>query len=234
MKTILIFCLLFLTVPLVSQELTATQLLDRTIAFHDPDNQWEKFKGRFTVTMSTSDKNDRVSQIFIDLPNEQFELQSKRDQVALYQKVNKGECQLRLNGKEQFSKQEENKYRLTCQRAKMMKNYYTYLYGLPMKLKDPGTIIDPVVRKKKFKGKEYLTLKVTYTQEVGKDSWYFYFDPVTYAMEVYQFFHDESANDGEYILLSGLEKVSKIRMPKTRAWYYNKDDGYLGTDVLGN
>ena len=64
-------------------------------------------------------------------------------------------------------------------RGSMMKDYYTYLYGLPMKLKDPGTIVDPKVTKKRFKGKRYLVLKVSYDQEVGKDTWYFYFDQST-------------------------------------------------------
>jgi hypothetical protein len=34
-------------------------------------------------------------------------------------------------------------------------------------------------------GKEYLVLKVDYQKEIGKDTWYFYFNPKTYAMEVY-------------------------------------------------
>ena len=115
----------------------------------------------------------------------------------------------------------------------MFKNYYTYLYGLPMKLKDEGTIVDQTVTTITFKGKEYLVLKVNYSKEVGKDTWYFYFDPKTYAMEVYQFFK-EAKNSGEYILLSGLETINNIKMPKNRAWYYNKDDGYLGTDILSS
>ncbi|WP_298507173.1 DUF6503 family protein, partial [uncultured Maribacter sp.] len=122
--------------------------------------------------------------------------------------------------------------KINCSRTKMMKDYYTYLYGLPMKLKDPGTIIDSIVVRKSFKDKEYLVLKVTYDKEVGEDVWYFYFNPNTYAMEVYQFFHDESKNDGEYILLSDEEEIQDIKMPKNRAWYYNKDDKYLGTDIL--
>jgi hypothetical protein len=40
------------------------------------------------------------------------------------------------------------KYNLTETRAKFMKNYYTYLYGLPMKLNDAGTIINPMVERK--------------------------------------------------------------------------------------
>jgi len=113
-----------------------------------------------------------------------------------------------------------------------MKNYYTYLYGLPMKLKDSGTIINEKVKREIFKNKEYLILKVNYTEAIGKDTWYFYFDPSTYALEVYQFYHDEAKNDGEYILLDSLETINGIKMPKTRAWYYNKDNTYLGTDDL--
>ena len=122
--------------------------------------------------------------------------------------------------------------RINCDRTNMMKNYYTYLYGLPMKLKDAGTIVADEVTRKTFKGKEYVVLKVGYDKNVGKDTWYFYFDPETFAMEVYQFFHDETKNDGEYILLSELVEVSGIKIPKVRAWYYNKDDHYLGTDTL--
>ena len=59
-------------------------------------------------------------------------------------------------------------------------------------------------------------------------------DSIFYAMEVYQFFKDESKNDGEYILLTGLEEINGIKMPKNRAWYYNNNDGYLGTDYLSS
>ena len=51
-------------------------------------------------------------------------------------------------------------------------------------------------------------------------------------MEVYQFYHEEEKNDGEFILLSDLEMVNGIKMPKNRAWYYNKEEKYLGTDFL--
>ena len=107
-----------------------------------------------------------------------------------------------------------------------------------MKLKDKGTNIDTKVERKSFKGKDYLVLKATYDETVGSDVWYFYFDPKTYAMEVYQFYKTDDndnvkQNSGEYILLTEEETVNGIKMPKVRAWYYNKDDNYLGTDTLG-
>jgi len=48
----------------------------------------------------------------------------------------------------------------------------------------------------------------------------------------YRFYHDESANDGEYILLEGETTDGSVRLPKRRTWYTHKDDRLLGTDVL--
>ena len=126
---------------------------------------------------------------------------------------------------------------LNCDRGFMYKNYYTYLYGLPMKLKDPGTIIHSEVEKKRFQGKAYLVLKASYEQTIGSDVWYFYIDPNTFAMDIYQFFKTDTNGEiipesGEYIVLSDQVIVNGIKMPKSRAWFTNKDGTYLGTDDL--
>ncbi|MEX0290523.1 MAG: DUF6503 family protein, partial [Flavobacteriaceae bacterium] len=215
-----------------SQSLSGEELLQKAIQYHDPSNAWLSFSDTLVVRMKMPKRGDRLSTIVMRLPAQYFELTATREGNTTRQVLNKDNCKLSLNGSAIFSEEEAKTHRLNCDRAKMMKDYYTYLYGLPMKLKDPGTLIDPKVQSKVFKGKEYLVLRVTYEAEVGGDIWYFYFDPATYAMEIYQFYHDESKNDGEYILLSGEEEISGIKMPKTRAWYYNKDDKYLGTDVL--
>ena len=225
--------LLFLAVSTITaQKITSLQLLEKAIEYHDPQGNWPKFKGSFKVTMKTPNSSDRVSTIFLDLPTRRFSLEVKKDNDLFRYELKGNERSISLNGNNDISTEDKERLRLSCERGRMYKNYYTYLYGLPMKLKDPGTLIDPVVTTKTFKNKEYLVLKVTYEKEVGDDIWYFYFDPETYAMEVYQFYHDESKNDGEYILLEGIEEINGIKMPKTRAWYYNKDGKYLGTDIL--
>ncbi|MEJ1221655.1 DUF6503 family protein [Sediminicola sp. 1XM1-17] len=215
-----------------SQELTANQLLQKTMAYHDPNNNWSSFSGAFKVLMKTPNSSERKSIIQINLPQEQFNLNVEKDGNTLEYKLKGKTCTLLLNGSPEITEAQQKSFNLNCERANMMKDYYTYLYGLPMKLKDPGTIIDPKVQHKKLKNKEYLVLKVTYEEGVGGDTWYFYFDPASYAMEAYQFYHDESKNDGEYILLKDQENINDIRMPKTREWYYNKDHKFLGTDIL--
>lgn len=223
--------LLFLSTTFCYAQLTGNELLEKAIQFHDPNGKWSSFSGTLFVTMETPKRPDRNSEIKIDLLNEFFRVNASQGKNTTEYTVDKGKCSIQFNGKTP-SEEEKKENNLSCDRANLYKNYYTYLYGLPMKLKDEGTNIDPKVEKKSFKGKEYLVLKVTYDETVGSDIWYFYFDPKTYAMEVYQFFKKDKPNSGEYILLTGMETINDIKMPKTRAWYYNKDDQYLGTDIL--
>ncbi|MEM8845837.1 MAG: DUF6503 family protein [Bacteroidota bacterium] len=232
MRYLVFVVLLIGAAQVFSQNLTATQLLDKAINHHDPHNQWKSLNTTFNIVMETPKSSNRKSSIHLNIPKEFFELEVEKDGVQYAYQFEKKNCTTSLNGSNEVSEDDRKKYRLTCERGSMMRNYYTYLYGLPMKLKDPGTNLDSKVQKRTFKGKEYLVLKATYDQNVGDDIWYFYFDPSTYAMEVYQFYHDESKNDGEYILLKDMEEINGVKMPKVRAWYYNSDDTYLGTDIL--
>ena len=234
MKNLTTLLLLFVSITTFSQEITGDELLEKAIKFHDPNNNWDTFKGKLFITMEIPKRANRDSEIHIDLAKEYFYVKAVRDSITTEYTLAKDQCEIAFNGVKNPSEAILKKHRLSEKRGVFMKNYYTYLYGLPMKLKDPGTVLNKKVIRKKFKGKEYLVLKATYKQEVGKDIWYFYFDPSTYAMEIYQFFHDEAKNDGEYILLTGEETINGVKMPKNRIWYTNKEDKLLGTDILSS
>jgi hypothetical protein len=227
MKKQVLFLFLLLSIAAFSQQITGNQLLEKAIHFHDPKGNWKTFNGELFVTMKTPDQIKRKSEIRINLPKEYFYIKSYKDASTEEYTVNKGICSKVVGG----NKNPSNDPKKTCKRANLYKDYYTFLYGLPMKLKDEGTIVHQKVAKKIFNGKEYWVLKVTYDENVGKDRWFFYFNPKNYEMEAYQFFKKEE-NSGEFILLSGLEIIQEIKMPKTRDWYYNKDNRYLGTDLL--
>lgn len=236
---VLLFILIFGFEFSFSQEISSNTVLDNAIKYHDPNGNWPLFKGTLFVTMTTPNNPNRNSEIRIDLPQEYFYVKAQRDTIITEYTLDKGDCSIALNGKTNLSKAELFSNNLNCDRATMYKNYYTYLYGLPMKLKDEGTIIHDKVERKSFQGKDYLVVKVSYKETVGSDIWYFYFNPKTYAMEIYQFFKTdangiEKQDSGEYILLSDEVIINDIKMPKARAWYYNKDKAYLGTDELKN
>jgi hypothetical protein len=236
MKSSLI--LLFLTFPLycLSQTLSSKQLLENAIKYHDLAGNWETFSDTFVVVMTTPNSPERTSLISINLPTEYFSVKATKGTEVTTYTLEKGKCEMRFADKVLDSLEAKEK-KMDCDKATLYKNYYTYLYGLPMKLLDPGTNLDKTILKKSFKGKDYLVLKATYDETVGSDVWYFYFNPETYAMEIYQFFKTdangkEKPDTGEYILLSEEVAINGIKMPKVRAWYYNKDDSYLGTDTL--
>ena len=139
------------------------------------------------------------SDVVIDLPKRYFKVIDRRNGVAIQREVNGADCHNTLAGTTEISGADKEKYRLNCQRAKMFRDYYAYLYGLPMKLKDAGTIVDKEVYATSFQGKECLSIRVTYEEAVGEDIWYFYFDKNSYALIGYRFYHEEEKNDGEYI-----------------------------------
>ncbi len=215
------------------QEISGEELLERAISFHDPAAKWSNAKLQLIVDMDTPNSPMRRSEITIDNSKGSFHLrQLQRGNMLEWMVDGNDSTDFRVNFIQPSDSIQMDSLSLTPDRAKRWRNYYTYLYGLPMKLRDPGTKIDPNVQRTRFLNQEVLALKVTYNVTVGKDIWYFYFNPETYAMIGYRFYHDEAANDGEYIVLEGLEIKNGLRIPKNRTWYTNAEDKLLGTDFL--
>ncbi|MFZ9030347.1 MAG: DUF6503 family protein [Robiginitalea sp.] len=225
---------LLLSFVVQAQNPTAKEILSRSIQYHDPNGVWGTFQGSYVVLMDTPGEVTRRSEITMDQPADRFHLHVQKGETKKTYEWNAGACALSFDGKEEFSRQVAEEHRLTCERAEMYRDYYSYLYGLPMKLRDPGTRLSPLAEKKHFHGKEYWVLEVQYDPEVGQDLWYFYFNPETYALEAYQFYHDKAKNDGEYILLEGEHRLGGMRLPRIRTWYTNKEEKLLGTDTLQN
>lgn len=232
-KTYACLCLLFCWVFCFSQNtMTGAELLEKSIRYHDPDGRWQKARLNLSFTETRPGAADRTSQVFLDNKKETFRLEQLRDGHRLVREIKGSKCQHLLDGSSQISAEDTEKHRLTCERTQTIRNYYSYLWGLPMKLKDPGTKLHKTAPDGKFLGQPCQVLKVTYDESVGTDTWFFYFHPETFAMIGYRFYHDPKMNDGEYITLEGEELIDGIRFPKKRSWYVNADDEFLGTDVL--
>ncbi len=202
----------------LSAQAWAKDVLASSIGYHDPEGKWEQFSGAFTIQVTSKDKPSFSREVTIDIPQEYFELiETRGDDIKTY-RIDKGV----------YAAEDS----LTQARTLKLRDYHTYLYGLPMKLKDQGAQIDPKTERVVFHGKESIRMRVTYDPSVGSDTWYFYFNPENYALIAYQFYHNEAIGDGEYILLEEIETVEGIKMPKIRSWYYNNDGSYIGTDEL--
>lgn len=216
----------------IKAAISAEALIAKSITYHDPDTLWGKQKLDWRFYESRPNNSFRSTKMTWIPLEDRFALTQQVGRNELHRGIQSDSCWSMLNGQRNLSEAEMDEYGLGCERNKMYRNYYTYLWGMPMKLQDPGTIIDPVVHQRHFFGEDLLELKVTYDPAVGADIWYFYFDPQTYAMKGYRFYHDEAANDGEYILLDGEVQTDGMRIPAKRTWYTHKDHRVLGTDEL--
>ena len=232
MRTILFLFLFATSLYMSGQNMTSQEVISKSISYHDPEMELFDSEVIMNFVETRPKGEDRKSKISFNIENETFGMSNVRDGVTINSQIKKGEITFLVDGKKEFSDEIKEKYRLDPKRVSMMKNYYQYLWLMPMKLNDPGIIIDPGVKKVDFFGKELFQIKVSYSPEVGKDIWYFYFNPTTYAMQGYRFYHDESKNDGEYIILEDEAIFGKVRLPQKRTWYTHKEDKLLGTDIL--
>lgn len=233
MKIQILTILLFASTAFATaQTLTSAQLLEKSIQYHDPKGMWGKQMLMLNVEERSPEGAARMTNLEIDLTKDWFKMSQQRGGNQIERMVKNGECSFLLNGSANIPADTIKKMGLTCERSLSTRNYYTYLWGLPMKLKDPGMILHEQVETVDFFGKPAQQIKVTYDEKVGSDVWFFYFHPTTAALIGYKFYHNEAKKDGEYITLEDEATVNGMRLPKIRKWYLNQGDKFLATDTL--
>ena len=210
---------------------TGPELVEAAIAYHDPEGNWPGLRHTLVIDQSRPDGSERRATIHLDVARSEYSYREDTPDGLLIKGTAGGDCFASIGGQAPTEDQAAA-LRLDCPGIERMRNYYLYLWGLPMKLRDPGATIDPVIGDAEFDGQPSRVVKVTYDPLVGSDTWYFHFEPDSYRMIGYRFYHDETAGDGEYILLRGEREVRGMRIPVERRWFTNADDRYLGTDVL--
>ena len=106
MKTVLVMCMLLVGKVIIGQSLTGTELLEKSIAYHDSNGNWPKFNGVLNVTMTSPDSPDRISKITINLPERFFQVVAKKDGATTDYIINKGTCSIAFNGKTNLTEDE--------------------------------------------------------------------------------------------------------------------------------
>jgi hypothetical protein len=179
-----------------------------------------------------ADGSTRMRLATLDYANATFLDRTEKDDRVLEQELRGGECRFFVDGVEETDAALLEELGLSCDRAHMMRDYLSYLWGLPMKLHDPGTRLADEVRATVFQGQDVLDLMVTYDPEVGTDVWHIYVDPETGRLVGYAFYKTTAEEHGEYIVLEDEIIVGKARIPARRSWYRVPGDEFLGTDTL--
>ncbi|WOK05916.1 DUF6503 family protein [Imperialibacter roseus] len=212
--------------------LTPASLLEKSIEVHDPNNYWPQLDNRFHMSIKRDGKAERHFSILINNPEGIFEYALQQGDSTVTQGVRHGEYYVSINGSSNFNDEIKTKFQLSEERTQYLKEVYEYLYGVPMKLKDPGTIIAPVLNEETFNGKACWVVKVTYEPSTDDETWYFYIDKETFLLAGYRFYFDESKGEGEFIFVDSYQSLNGLQLPKLKKWHWNKDSTHFRTDEL--
>ncbi len=216
-------------------ELPADTLLARSIRYHDPEGVWNTQPHLLQLAESRPNGSVRHTRLGLYPHTGEFDLQQIRGKDKIQLRFLNNTYSFSHQGRTEIADSVRERFRLTEEGTRWVRDYYTYLFGLPMKLRDAGTLIQPTVHRVWYDDQEMLELEVHYTPEKGKDIWFFYFHPETYALSGYAFYHEQDGpGTGEYILLEGEVSVGKMILPAERHWYATKNRLYLGTDEIIN
>ena len=230
MKIIAFILLSIFSTDAIAQKLTGKELIERSCDYHDPNRIVQK-KG-IHLRLEEPRKEQEISYTNLDINPAKGVYaisQMKQGNTVSYIKRN-GIWDIRLNGNASYTNEEEKMLRLTQEPEELLKNYYYYLWSLPCNLIDPAAQVDEDVHTRNFNEKQLLEVTVDYPTQSDSDTWRFYFNPESYALEGYMFFSSDS--EGEYIFLDGEVKYKSLKIPSNRTWYDNHDDQFLATDKL--
>ncbi len=143
-------------------------LLKKVIAYHDPKGIWLKLKARLYLNSTNSEGKSTNFELELDNKTGYFCHISHKDGKIIVKGFLNGKEFFLVDNKKHFTEDDIKRYKLNSESVKGLRNFYGYLYGLPMKLTDPGVNVDETVNNEEVNGKTYPTIRVSYDPEIRK------------------------------------------------------------------
>jgi hypothetical protein len=210
----------------------AQELLARSLAFHDPHSTW----GREPMLINwTSTRPDGAIGYVFEVEfaaNGDFSLAGERAGKILDYHVENGVVRASVDGAEAITDEVRKQMGLARDGGLFWHDYLGFLGSFPMNLPGADARIDDEVTETELDGSPVLAFDMRFAPEIGHDTYTFYFEAGTARLVGCRFYREDPAQDGETILFEGEVRVGELRLPRTRRWYTNLDDRFLGTDEI--
>ena len=208
--------------------MSSNDVIDASIRYHDPNMRWSSLNDEFLVI------SERDSTRLILANNEsrvEWDEKLKDGRIITGGYVGDS-CYVKLDGKSIEPKGEIENFLLDCPQIIGRSNYWLYMFGLPMKLKDRQAEIDPSSVLVDFLGKKYWRVKVGYEGSAEGERWQFYFAPDTYRFAIAQYFHPALGEDSEYIIYDTPIDLHGMVLPAKHSWYMLNEKEFIGSEQL--
>lgn len=206
--------------------LNSRDIIQKSIAFHDPDSHWNQLKAEFHFSSSFSfnDSIPEALEISIDVAKNALRYHNLDRKVDF--SFTPDSCWSHQNSSVVSLLSENGPS--DCNNYKWTHNFYTYIWGLPMKLNDPGVIPSNKVLTTVINGISCYQVEIAYAAE----TYQFYFAKENYELIAFEFLKNDNSGKGEYIILEGIYEYNSILFPAKRTWMHLQDRSQIGVNQV--
>lgn len=201
----------------VHSKIDAQGILDKSIAFHDPANQWNSLKKRIKLKSTFVYPDSSNFDLEIGLDNASSRVIYSN--LTLEEKVDfkEGSCQIIKGNK-------------TCDQVQWTQGFYHFIPGLPMTLKGDEAVVEDLFLETYFYGTSCYKIQVDFK----KERWHFYISKENYQLLGYAF-RKNFVEKAEEIRTEGLYEIDQMKLTKSRSWWITTDSLapiYSGKDEI--
>ena len=232
MRNNYLFILFLLSVAVAQAQPTAFEILQKSIKTHDPRGRWQKLKADFDMSIVREKQADRFFRIDLNIPKKSFFYRVKSDTLNYAQGFKGNVFEAFFNNSKDISETTIKKYDLTQARTQYLREVYEYLLLLPMRLQNDTALLAKDFIIETFNNVPCYKLTIQYEPSSENETWHFFIDNQSFILRGYQFYVKDKTTNGEYIYLEDYTSVKGILMPKTKKWYWNKDNSFFRTDRI--
>jgi len=130
--TIIVACTLSIT---AQGQLTATEIIDKSIKYHDPDGVLAKEQFTLKLLETRPNGTDRTTKVFINQSKQIFSIKSVRNGQLVTMQREDNLDSFTIDEQTELSPEQIKEYKLTSERLQFMVNYYRYLWMSPLILR---------------------------------------------------------------------------------------------------
>lgn len=195
-------------------DLTSIEVAKKCQKYHNPYNNWNNTT--YTIIMESqsvfSDNKKELITCVIDNTNSIFNYKNEHRNVHL--KYSKNEC-IPLTKTS------------SCEEYSWTQHFYPYVWGMPCKFFDQGTIIDKSLGGDIFHGIEVFVIHIQYE----KETWDYFINKSDFNLVGFKFVFNDDPTKGEIVFNEGQANINGLIVPTKRTWF-DLNNTLLGTDIL--
>jgi len=216
-----------------SKELTSIEVLNKSIEYHDPNENWDKLEMSIHIQEPRTGNPLRYSVIKLNNNDDSFELIRNRDDHLSKHVIDKsGNLKVYLDDREEIAENLKEKYRLQPERNKMYRSFYKMMYGLPMSLNKNAVNEYGEIESTIYNSQNCYKIPIKLHEEMFSKNWIIYISKSIFEFKGMEIIFPEDNTKGERLYFDGSIRIKDVIIPRIRHWYELQNNEYSGSDVI--